>query len=168
MHIFSFDICILIFMQNRECSNNLQIIQYVWTNRPKRTMSPASSPGKKYHQIELIFNRTIVFVWVEVNVTVDWCNIMISVELQVKSIRLTLCDKQECIPVGCVPPAAVTVEGEGVSASVHAGIPPPRCGPGDPPRLGYHMQCMLGYHPPVNRTKHNLAPTSLRAVITCH
>ena len=37
----------------------------------------------------------------------------------------------ECIPVGCVPPAAVAVRG---SASVHAGIhTPPRCGPGDAP-----------------------------------
>ena len=82
----------------------------------------------------------------------------------------------------------------GGSASVHAGIDPPRCGPGDPPTvgletpgcgpgdppsqiplnfplgvgletplarslstsppgnqegmLGYHLQCMLGYHPP--------------------
>ena len=33
--------------------------------------------------------------------------------------------KQECIPVGCVPPAAVAVwGGGGVPASVHAGIPP--------------------------------------------
>ena len=53
---------------------------------------------------------------------------------------------QECIPVGCVPPTAVAVclGGVGVSASVHAGIHPPRpgpgplnlppgCGPGDPP-----------------------------------
>ena len=31
--------------------------------------------------------------------------------------------KQECIPVGCVPPAAVVVCWGG-SASVHAGIPP--------------------------------------------
>ena len=36
--------------------------------------------------------------------------------------------------------------------------------------LGYHLQCMLG-HPPMNRItdtckKHNLAPTSLRAVVT--
>ena len=32
--------------------------------------------------------------------------------------------QQECIPIGCVPPAAVAV---GVSASVHAGIPPSVC-----------------------------------------
>ena len=42
-------------------------------------------------------------------------------------------EKQECIPVGCVPPAAVAIC-RGVSASVHAGIhPSPGCGPGDPP-----------------------------------
>ena len=41
--------------------------------------------------------------------------------------------KQEFIPVGCVPPAAVAV-GEGMSTSVHAGIlHPPGCGPGDSP-----------------------------------
>ena len=64
--------------------------------------------------------------------------------------------KQECIPVGCVPHIAVSICW-GVSASVHAGIPPqgvglelplgvgletppgqtpnfpPGCGPGDPP-----------------------------------
>ena len=42
---------------------------------------------------------------------------------------------QECIPVGCVPPAAVPVCcGGRVSASVHAGIHPlpPGCVPGDP------------------------------------
>ena len=46
--------------------------------------------------------------------------------------------KQECIPVGCVPPAAVAIGG---STSVHAGIhppgvgleTPPGCGHGDPP-----------------------------------
>ena len=43
--------------------------------------------------------------------------------------------KQEYIPVGCVPSAAVAVSpGEGGSASVHAGISTP---PGaDPPRPG--------------------------------
>ena len=44
--------------------------------------------------------------------------------------------KQECIPVGCEPPAAVAVCW-GVSASVHAGIHLPGPGPGhlqpDPP-----------------------------------
>ena len=40
--------------------------------------------------------------------------------------------RQECIPVGCVPPAAVAVCG-GVFASVHAGIPHPGPGPGHPP-----------------------------------
>ena len=51
--------------------------------------------------------------------------------------------KQECIPVGCIPPAAVAIRGP---ASVHAGIHPlwvwacrpPGCGPRDPhpPRSG--------------------------------
>ena len=94
--------------------------------------------------------------------------------------------KQECIPVGCVLPAAVAV-GEGLPQCM-LGYPPvcgpgdppmcgpgdppwvwswqdpptqvwswqdpPRCGPGDPPgdllqgMLGYHLQCMLEYHPP--------------------
>ena len=111
--------------------------------------------------------------------------------------------------------------GEGVSAPVHAGIPPwvwpwiplccgpgdpPGCGPGDPPArlfnfplgcgpedppgqtpqlpprcgpgdlqgmLGYHLQCMLGYHPPplpvnriINTCKNITLPQlRLRAVI---
>ena len=54
-----------------------------------------------------------------------------------------LYNKRECIPVGCVPPAAVA-NCWGVSASVQSGIPTPRCGlgdppgcePGDPPRCG--------------------------------
>ena len=44
--------------------------------------------------------------------------------------------KQECIPVGCVPPAAVAIFCVGVSASVHAGIHPPGTGPGDPLGVG--------------------------------
>ena len=79
--------------------------------------------------------------------------------------------KQECIPVGCVPPAAVVVCW-GVSASVHAGIPP-ACGPGDPPWVWAcwrpprpdpstsppgcgpgDLQCMLGYHPPPWTDRH--------------
>ena len=53
--------------------------------------------------------------------------------------------KQECIPVGCVPPAAVAIMGEGVGVCLSAcwDTPPrcgpgdhsPRCGPGDPPWL---------------------------------
>ena len=89
---------------------------------------------------------------------------------QLSEIKLTC--KQECIPVGCLPPAAVTVGGG--SASVHAGIDPPQvwawrppsqiplnfplgCGPGDPPGqipLNFPLGCgpgnpqgMLGYHP---------------------
>ena len=45
--------------------------------------------------------------------------------------------KKECIPVGCVPSAAVAVcwgKGRGMSTSVHAGVhTPPRPGPGAPP-----------------------------------
>ena len=85
--------------------------------------------------------------------------------------------KQECIPVGCVLPAAVAIMG-GVSTHRHtpleqgppgAGTPleqaPPGCGPGDPPRCGPgdplarplniplgcgpgNLQDMLGYTPP--------------------
>ena len=40
--------------------------------------------------------------------------------------------KQECIPVGCVPSAAVAACLGGGSASMHAGIHPPP-GPGPPP-----------------------------------
>ena len=69
-----------------------------------------------------------------------------------------LFDKQECIPVGCVPPAVVAVCWGvwGVSASVLAGIHPPRCGSGDPsarplnlpPGCGPgDLQGMLGYYP---------------------
>ena len=42
--------------------------------------------------------------------------------------------KQECIPVGCVPSAAVAVSREGGSASAHAGIhTPPGVGLETPP-----------------------------------
>ena len=51
--------------------------------------------------------------------------------------------KQECIPVGCVLPAAVAIHGGGVrvSALVHAGIHTnsPGCGPGDTP-LGVGLE----------------------------
>ena len=40
-------------------------------------------------------------------------------------IQLSNYIKQECIPVGCVPPAAVVVEGGGGSASLHARIHTP-------------------------------------------
>ena len=83
--------------------------------------------------------------------------------------------KQECIPVGCIPPAAVAVQG-GVSTrhppdQAPAEQIPPRAdpprpgipqeqmppGPGTPQEqaapllqgmLGYHLKCMLGYHTP--------------------
>ena len=45
--------------------------------------------------------------------------------------------KQECIPVGCVPPAAVAVclgGGGGVCLSACWDTNAPGCGPGDPPR----------------------------------
>ena len=105
--------------------------------------------------------------------------------LNLMQIFLKKIPKQECIPVGCIPPAAVAACWGGGSAAVHAGIPP-RCGPGDPPgcgpgdssrpdpltcpqmwawrparhagipptpwrparNAGYHLHCMLGYHPP--------------------
>ena len=67
--------------------------------------------------------------------------------------------KQECIPVGCVLPVAVTVHG-GICLSAcwdtqppwvwagdpharHVGIPPPPL----QGMLGYHLEGMLGYHP---------------------
>ena len=49
------------------------------------------------------------------------------------SSRYKINGKQECIPVGYVPLAAVAIVG---SASVHAGIHTPRCGPADTPLLG--------------------------------
>ena len=42
--------------------------------------------------------------------------------------------KQECIPVGCVPPAAVAVWW-GVCLSACWETSPPRCWPGDPPPM---------------------------------
>ena len=51
-------------------------------------------------------------------------------------VRRSCILKQECIPVGCVPFAAVAVCWRGVSASVHAGIHNPRLGLDTPPSLG--------------------------------
>ena len=73
--------------------------------------------------------------------------------------------KQECIPVGCVPPAAVAVCWGGLPQCV-LGSPlrvwawrpprldpstsPPGCEPGDlQDMLGYHLQCMLEYPSPL-------------------
>ena len=104
-----------------------------------------------------------------------------------RTILLKVLITQECIPVGCVPPAAVAVCWGGVCLSACWDTPPgvgletpPQCGPGDTPRpdpstspwvwawrparharippppgylkgmLGYHLQCMLGYHPPLS------------------
>ena len=80
---------------------------------------------------------------------------------------------QECIPVGCVPSAAVAVCWRGVSASVHAGIHTLPLGPGHPrawawipptpwawtwtPPLGRHPQARVwtppwaDTPPPMNR-----------------
>ena len=49
--------------------------------------------------------------------------------------------QQGCIPVGCIPPAAVAVSWGGGSASVHAEIPPLGVGLEDPP------QCEPRDHP---------------------
>ena len=54
-------------------------------------------------------------------------------DLKKKSESQKTKKQQECIPVGCVPPAAVAVcSGGGVSASVYAGIH--HLGPGHPSR----------------------------------
>ena len=60
---------------------------------------------------------------------------------------------QECIPVGCVPPVAVAVQGGRGSASVHAVIHPPRYGPGDHPArtLNFSLGCGPGDPPPPRR-----------------
>ena len=80
--------------------------------------------------------------------------------------------KQECIPVGCVPPAAVAVSGGGLQQA------PP--GAGTPPGAGRHPPGTR--NPPGSRHptpgppcgqnhrrlwKYNLAPTSLWVVINC-
>ena len=50
--------------------------------------------------------------------------------------------RQECIPVGCVPPTTVAVCWEGVCLSAFWDTPrcgtgdPPGCGPGDSPGVG--------------------------------
>ena len=56
------------------------------------------------------------------------------------ALRLDFC-KQECIPVGCI------LLGEGVSASVHAGIPP-ICGPGDPQGVDLETPQVWAWRPP--------------------
>ena len=57
--------------------------------------------------------------------------------------------KQECIRVGCVPCAAVAVGGGG-SASVHAGIHPPVCGPGYPVGVGLETPLDVGLENPAS------------------
>ena len=53
--------------------------------------------------------------------------------------------KQECIPVECIPPTAVAVRG---SASVHAGIHPPRVGLETPPGVGRETPQVWAWSPP--------------------
>ena len=64
-------------------------------------------------------------------------------------------DKQECIPVGCVPSAAVAVVGEGGDCLGGVFLPGGGVCPGRSAVLlgggGGLPQCMLGYTPPVNR-----------------
>ena len=81
--------------------------------------------------------------------------------------------EQECIPVGCVPPAAVAVGGVCLSACwdppwVWTWRPPPPPGmgletpPGQTPQLGPgDLQGMLGYHHPPWRpaTRHAGIPS---------
>ena len=63
--------------------------------------------------------------------------------------------KQECVPVGCVPPPAVAVLG-GVCLSACWNTPPPQvwtwrlpgCGPGDPPGVGLETPRVLAWRPP--------------------
>ena len=90
-------------------------------------------------------------------------------------IKLHSSFEQECIPVGCVPPAAVAIGG-GVStrhpprADPLGAEPPP--GPGTPPwsrPLPEQTPPSSRHPPPCGQNhrrlwKYNLAPTSLRAV----
>ena len=74
--------------------------------------------------------------------------------------------QQECIPVGCVPSAAVAVPGESPPGTpLRRKHPPP--GGSTPPRRKHPQQ--EAPHPPCGQNhrrlwKYNLAPTSLRAV----
>ena len=84
--------------------------------------------------------------------------------------------KKECIPVGCVPPAAVAIQG-GLPQCMLGYTTPPGCGPGDPPDVGLETPLWIparhagippamhaGIPPPVNRIldtrfwKYHLAP----------
>ena len=57
-------------------------------------------------------------------------------------IKYWLQKQQECIPVGCVPPAAVALHEVGWSASVHAGIH-------NPPGLGLENPQVWTWRPPL-------------------
>ena len=56
-------------------------------------------------------------------------------------------DEKQCIPVGCVPLAAVAICCGGESASVHAGIHPPGSGPGSPPDVGLETPQVWALNP---------------------
>ena len=78
--------------------------------------------------------------------------------------------QQECIPVGCVPSAAVAVSPGGVFASVHAGIPTPGSsppGPGTP----HYQASPKSRHPSCGQTdacETITFATSLRTVNSHH
>ena len=85
--------------------------------------------------------------------------------------------QQERIPVGCIPPAAVTM-GERGSASVHAGIHPPRCGLGDPrvwvsrpPGVGLETPLDVGLETPQARPLNfppRCGPGNLQSMLRYH
>ena len=79
-----------------------------------------------------------------------WSHILDSRSLHVVSsfwvpwINFSKCSfEQECIPVGCVPPAAVTISW-GVCLSACWDTHPARCGPGDLP-LGVGLETPQGW-----------------------
>ena len=84
--------------------------------------------------------------------------------LQKEILQMQFQFQQECIPVGCLPPAAVAVPG-GLHQAPPLDQAPP--GPGNPPgtRNTLGPGTPPGADSPGTRQKYNLAPTSLRAVI---
>ena len=52
--------------------------------------------------------------------------------------------QQECIPVGCVPPAAVVVRGGGLPQCMLEYTSPSGCGPGEPPPQVWAWRLLLG------------------------
>ena len=67
--------------------------------------------------------------------------------------QMSLQNKQECIPIGCVPSAAVAICW-GMSASVHAGIHPLGLGLDTPQAWAWTPP--LGRHPPEPGDRHPL------------